>query len=78
MTERSETTDNITELAQTLHDFRQFVMDNAVRWKEGASHHNPMWLRVATVLDKHGANEGPAQSFAYYTFDPAYREESRQ
>lgn len=65
------------ELAETLHDFRQFVIDNAVRWKSGASHHNPMWQRVAVALEKCGANDGPGECRAYFHFDPAYREESR-
>lgn len=64
---------DLREALETLHDFREFWSDNVTQTKLGASHHNPMWGRVANLLDKHGMNNGPGNAEAYYKFDPAYR-----
>lgn len=67
----------LKEALEALHDFRQFVNDNARVWEPGSSHVNPMWVRVATVLDKHDMNCGPDILGAYYQPDPAYRPNTR-
>jgi hypothetical protein len=64
---------DLQEALETLYDFREFWSDNVTQTKLGAGHHNPMWGRVAEVLDKHGMNSGPGGARAYYKFDPAYR-----
>jgi len=64
---------DLQEALETLHDFREFWSDNVTQTKLGANHHNPMWRRVAEVLDKHGMNNGPGNAEAYFKFDPAYR-----
>jgi len=61
-------TDDLRDALETLSDFRQFWLDNVTQTKCGASHLNPMWLRVATVLDKHGMNDVNG----YIRSDPAY------
>lgn len=49
---------------EALRDFREFVLSNATQWRVGAGHHNPMWQRVAEVLDKHGENHAvPENTF---------------
>jgi hypothetical protein len=42
---------------EALHDLRQFWFDQVTQTRLGAGHHNLMWLRVATVLNKHGMND---------------------
>ena len=67
--------DALNEALEALHDFREFWQDNVTQTKTGASHHNPMWLRVATILDKHGMNKTPASgrhADRYRQFDEAY------
>ena len=63
--------DDLKDALETLHDFRLFWLDNVTQTKVGAGHHNPTWLRVAGVLDKHGVNNlgGPF----YLRLDPACR-----
>lgn len=64
---------NEIELARALHDFREFVNSNATQWRLGAgTHHNPMWSRVAELLDRYGINDGPGEGKKYYQPDPAY------
>ncbi len=46
----------LKEAVEVLRDFREFVISNATQWRLGAGHHNPMWGRVAEVLDRHGEN----------------------
>lgn len=54
----------LKEAIEALRDFREFVISNATQWRLGASHHNPMWARVAEVLDKHGENHTvPSNTF---------------
>jgi hypothetical protein len=68
---------DLKEALEALHDFRQFWIDNVTQQHMGSNHHNPMWMRVATVLDKHGMNGGPDLMGAYYRANPAYRPASR-
>ena len=56
---------------EALHDLRQFWFDNVTQTKVGAGHHNPVWLRVAVVLDKNGM-DGPGAPDGLRP-DPAYR-----
>jgi hypothetical protein len=63
---------DLKEALETLHDFRAFWQDAVTQTRLGASHHNPMWARVAAVLDKHGMNSGPGQQERYFRPDPAY------
>jgi hypothetical protein len=49
--------EELKEALEALRDFREFTLSNATQWRLGASHHNPMWQRVAEVLDKHGMND---------------------
>ena len=64
---------DLKEALEALHDFREFWSDNVTQQRLGSNHHNPMWLRVATVLDKHGMNDRPPGGEAYRQPDPAYR-----
>jgi hypothetical protein len=72
------------ELAELLHDFREFVQDNAVVWQLGADHHNPIWARVAMRLGKYGRNEIPGSrkkngwAKKYFNPDPEYHPASRK
>ena len=63
----------LKEALEALHDFRQFWFDQVSIHCGGGGHGNPMWLRVAEVLDKHGMNNGPGGRRRYYQDDPAYR-----
>lgn len=65
---------DLKDALETLHDFRQFWLDQVTQTQVGAGHHNPMWLRVATVLDKHAMNDHTTTTgFRYYRDDTAYR-----
>jgi hypothetical protein len=56
--------DDLKEALSALRDFREFAMSNAKVWRLGANHHNPMWARVAGVLEKHGMNQSvPENTF---------------
>lgn len=66
---------DLKEVLETLHDFRQFWLDQVTQTRTGGSHHNPMWTRVAETLDKHGMNDHTLETgFRYYKDDPAYRQ----
>lgn len=67
--------DDLREALEALADLRQFWQDQVTQTRGGGSHHNPMWGRVAEVLDKHGMNQGPEDrnGEAYFRFDPQYR-----
>ena len=62
---------DLREALETLSDFRQFWFDNVRQSRCGAAHDNPMWARVAEVLEKRGMNGSPG----YFRPDPAYRGE---
>lgn len=64
---------DLKDALEALHDLRQFWVDNVTQTKLGAGHHNPMWMRVAELLHKHGMNGGPGRGLAYFKPDPAYR-----
>jgi hypothetical protein len=65
---------DLREALEALHDLRQFWLDQVTQTHAGASHHNPMWLRVATVLNKHGMNDHTTDTgLRYFRDDPAYR-----
>lgn len=67
---------DLKEALETLHDFREFIMDNMTQSRIGSGHMNPMWERVATVLDKHGMNDramfGGLHTSRYFAWDQAY------
>jgi hypothetical protein len=54
----------LKEALESLRDFREFTISNATQWRIGANHHNPMWVRVANLLDRHGMNASiPSNTF---------------
>jgi hypothetical protein len=70
---RQRLEDDTKELAETLHDFRQFVILNTTQWKMGAHWSGqPMWKRVAEVLDKHNCNDDIYENHGYIRYDPEY------
>ena len=66
---------DLKEALEALHDFREFWLHNVTQQRIGSNHNNPMWVRVAEVLAKHGMNGGPGGfgSGGYFRPDPAYR-----
>ena len=66
---------DLREALDALHDLREFWKDNVTQTHVGAGHHNPIWLRVAEVLSKHGLNNTSASgphAERYRRFDVAY------
>jgi hypothetical protein len=49
-------TGDLKETLEALADFRKFWQDNVTQAHPGANHHNPMWTRIADILDKHRMN----------------------
>lgn len=69
---------DLKEVLEALHDFRQFWLNNVTQQRAGSGHDNPMWVRVAEVLDKHSMNGGPGGfGHGYFKPDPAYHPASR-
>ena len=67
------TATELYEALAALHDLRQFVLHNATQWKAGANHHNPIWVRIAETLDKHGLNDPDGRDgHGYLHSDPRY------
>ena len=68
---------DLREALEKLHDLRHFVNNNATQWRTGAKHPGqPMWLRIATVLAKHGMNTPDSNlldAHGYLRGDPTYR-----
>lgn len=58
-----------------LHDLREFWHMNVTQTYRRAGHQNPMWARVANILDRHGMNN-PQDSGKYesrfYVWDNGY------
>lgn len=58
--------------------FREFVIKNATVWKLGSSHHHPMWVTIASLIEKYNTdypmqqvekevNKGPRYQFIVST-----------
>jgi hypothetical protein len=64
----------LQEALEVLHDLREFWIDNVTQTQTGAGHTNGMWLRIATILDKHGMNNriGALHTMRYCQFHPDY------
>lgn len=66
------------EALEALYDLRRFWTDNVTQQIGGSQHENPMWLRIATILSKHGMNEGPiGGQDGYFRPDAAYAPATR-
>jgi hypothetical protein len=65
---------DLKEALEALHDLRQFWFDNVTQTRRGVPG-NPMWHRVADLLDRHGKNENiaPEGGITYFSYDPKYR-----
>lgn len=56
-------------LKDTLRLFREFVLANATQWKAGASHHHPMWQRVAETLGDDNDSKMTSEEYRFVTGD---------
>jgi hypothetical protein len=79
--EPSTMADDLAEALDALHDLREFWLDNVTQSQPGSGATNPMWVRIAEVLDKHGMNQdslGGLHADRYRRFDPAYHPLTRK